>query len=144
YAAPFADDPAHSVHKPSVWVTALGHNDWWPVAALQVGAPSSVLNGPNPATHAKEHFHVEPAPHLWFVFFWTAWSACIAHVLLVMLMNTNFRQSRALWKHARLRAFGWGFKPELAERRRTILAGASLTVAGVCCSLAVAAYASGV
>ena len=144
YAIPFSDDPVHSVHKPPVWLTMLGNNNWWPVAALPAGASSTVLNGPNPATHAKERFYVEPAPHLWFVFFWTVWSACTAHVVLVFLMNINFRKSSVLWKYARLRAFGWGFKPDLAIRRRAILAAASLTVAAVCFSLAVAAYSSGV
>lgn len=144
YAAPFAEVPGHSIHRPSAWVTMLGHNSWWPVAALPAGSASALLNGPRPASHNGEKFSAEAAPQLWFLFFWILWAGCTAHVVLLFLMNLDPDRLRWLWKRAPLRVLGWGFRPELVARRRIILAIASLAVGSVCWGLTAAAYTSGV
>lgn len=143
YSAPFAEATVHAVHKPSAWLMILGHDSWWPVAALPSNGKSVVLNGPNPAAHNKEHFSAETAPQLWFLFFWLMLSACAAHVLLLFCVNSNLSYFRLLWKRAPIRVLGWGYKPELQSRRRAMLAAATLAVGTVCFVLVAAAYTSG-
>ena len=142
YASPFPDR-GHSTHRPSAWVTVLGRDSWWPVAALDSGSTSALLNGPNPAAHSTEHFSAEVAPELWFLFFWIVWTACCAHAVLILCMNTGSTHLESLWQRTFLRVFGWGFKPGLMPRRRALLAAASLIVSALCWALAAAAYTSG-
>ncbi len=152
YTSPFAsaDDPKHSEHKPPVWISVLGHDAWWPVAAYPNSAKayqersnltSPLLNGPNPGSHLKEEFTVEDSPHTWFAFFWLVFAGCFAHVLLVFALNIKF--FRFFWTRASFRTFGWGCRPELMVVRRVCLCAASLAVAAVCLFLALATYASG-
>ena len=68
YAPPFAV-PNH-IHKPSVWLTILGRNEWWPVAAATVDSESRLLEGPAPASHDTEHFSVEASSATLVLFFW--------------------------------------------------------------------------
>jgi hypothetical protein len=147
YASPFAgDDPKHlkPEHRPYVWINVLGNDAWWPIEALPPALPSTLasplLFGPAPGSHSSEHFRAEVAPRLWIVFFWFIWIACAAHVFLTYLMNDRYRPS--WWKHASLRVFGWGFKPELESQRRGMLAFASLAVAAVCLFLGLAVKVS--
>jgi hypothetical protein len=144
YSAPFAGsghaNDREAVHKPPVWVSVLGRDDWWPVDVLRSDA-STLLNGPEPAKHPKEEFTVEDSPHLWRIFFWLIAVACAAHVAGVFLMN--FRDLNSLWKCFRLRILGWGSRPSLVFRRRALLATASLIVAVTSSSLAVVAHVSG-
>ena len=149
YAAPFAE-PGHAtnlpvVHKPPVWVTILGRDDWWPVAVVtpKPGSKlaSTLLNGPQPAAHPNEEFTIENSPRLWCIFFWLIAVACAAHVAGVFLMNFWYWNSP--WKCFRLRILGWGFRPSLVPSRRALLATASLVVAVTSGSLAAVAYVSG-
>src|ERR1039458_6765135 len=149
YAAPFAE-PGHAtnrpvVHKPAVWVTVLGRDDWWPVAVLTPKPdsqhPSTLLNGPVPAAHPNEEFTVENSPRLWCVFFWAIAVACVAHVAGVFFLNAFTCNS--FWKRFRLRILAWGFSPSLVPRRRALLATASLIVAVTSGSLAAVAHVSG-
>jgi hypothetical protein len=147
YSSPFAGDhPEHSnvEHRPYVWINVLGSDAWWPIEALPPALPavlpSPLLFGPAPAAHSREHFRAENAPHLWIVFFWLIWAACVTHVSLTYFMNHSYRSN--WWKHASLRVFGWGFKPELEMQRRGMLAFASLAVAAVCLFLGLAVKVS--
>jgi hypothetical protein len=142
YAPPFAV-PNH-VHKPSVWLTILGRNEWWPVAAATVDSDSRLLEGPAPASHDTEHFSVEVSPRPWSVFFWLTWIACTMHVVLVFGLNRGHGRSVRWWKYSSLRRLAWRYKPDLERRRRITLAGASFTVALAYCALAVAVWTSGV
>src|ERR1017187_7318238 len=108
YAAPFAE-PGHAtnlpvVHKPPVWVTILGRDDWWPVAVVtpKPGSKlaSTLLNGPQPAAPPNEKFTIENSPRLWCIFFWLIAVACAAHVAGVFLMNFWYWNSP--WKGFRL------------------------------------------
>jgi hypothetical protein len=142
YAPPFAV-PNH-VHKPSVWLTILGRNEWWPVAAATVDTESRLLEGPSPASHDTEHFSVEMSPRPWSLFFWLTWLACTTHVVLVFGLNRGHGRSVRWWKYSSLRRLAWRYKPDLERRRRITLAGASFTVALAYCALAVAVWTSGV
>ena len=141
YAPPFAR-PDHQ-HKPSVWLTILGRNEWWPIAALSVHAESPLLEGPAPASHNTEQFSVEASPRPWFLFFWITWSACALHVAIFFGMNIGRRRFWPWWENKLLRRLAMGYQRDLATRRRVTLAAASLTVAFVCCSLTVAVRTSG-
>ncbi len=143
YAPPFAA-PDH-MHKPSVWLTILGRNEWWPVAAATVNSKETrLLEGPAPASHNTEHFSVEASPRPWSMFFWLAWIACTMHVALVYCLNFAHRKTVRWWKYRSLRRLAWRYKPDLERRRRVTLAGASFTVALVYCALALAVRTSGV
>ena len=137
--------PAESQHKPAVWLTILGRNEWWPVAAaLRSDIESRLLEGPAPASHSTEQFSVETSPRPWFLFFWIIWSACALHV--VIFFGMNIRPGAASgpgWENKLLRRLAMGYQRDLATRRRATLAAASLTVAFACCSLIVAIWASG-
>ena len=138
YAAPFAE-LGHD-HRPPIWVTILGRDDWWPVAVLGPKQPSTLL-GPEPAAHPNEEFKIENASRLWRIFFWVIAAACFAHVAFVFFMNLGYRNS--LWQRFRLRMLGWGFNPLLVPRRRALLATASLIIAITCGSLAAVVHVSG-
>jgi hypothetical protein len=84
---------------------------------------------------------VEEVPRVWFAFFWIVWALCASHAVVTLLMNTGYYST--LWSRASLRAFGWGFSPDLIARRGSLSCMASLTVAATSVSLAVAARASG-
>jgi hypothetical protein len=141
YAPPFAQ-PNHK-HKPAVWLTILGRNEWWPVAALPVDAESRLLEGPAPASHSTEQFSVEASPRPWFLFFWVTWIACALHVVIFFGMNIGRPAFWYWWENKLLRRLAVGYQRDLGTRRRVTLAAASLTVAFVCCSLIVAIWASG-
>jgi len=141
YAPPFAQ-PNHK-HKPAVWLTILGRNEWWPVAASPVDIESRLLEGPAPASHSTEQFSVETSPRPWFLFFWIIWSACALHVVIFFGMNIGRRSFWPWWENKLLRRLAMGYQRDLATRRRATLAAASLTVAFACCSLIVAIWASG-
>jgi hypothetical protein len=132
YAPPFAL-PNHS-HKPSVWLTILGRNEWWPVAAATANGQSRLLEGPAPPSHDTEHFSVEASPRPWSMFFWLIWTACTMHVALVYSLNLAHRKTVRWWKYSSLRRLAWRYKRELELRRRITLAGASFTVALVYCA----------
>jgi hypothetical protein len=142
YAPPFAA-PKHT-HKPSVWLTILGRNEWWPVAADTAETESRLLEGPAPPSHDTEHFSVEASPRPWSMFFWLIWTACTMHVALVYSLNLAHRKTVRWWKYSSLRRLAWRYKPDLERRRRITIAGASFTVALVYCALTVAIRTSGV
>jgi hypothetical protein len=142
YAAPFAEQ-GHTDHKPSVWLTMLGRSEWWPVAASAAGRNSPLLPGPAPGSHATEQFSVENSPQPWFLFFWVTWIACTLHVAIVYCMNSGYPRLMFLWHASVLRRLAWGYRRDLTDARRVTLAGASLTVAFVCCALAVVISGSG-
>ena len=141
YSAPFAKPS--DIHKPSVWLTILGRNEWWPVAALAGGTNSPLLEGPAPGAHNAEHFSAEPNPQPWSLFFWLISVLCTLHVVLVFGMNIGHARFVPWWRHSLLRRLGWEYKPDLGPQRRGTLTAASLTVAFGCGSLAEAVSASG-
>jgi len=144
YAPPFAG-LKHS-HKPSVWLTILGRNEWWPVAAAAVNE-SRLLEGPPPASHSSEEFSVETSPRPWFLFFWLILLACALHVLLFFAMNNHYPRLQSLksyvWRTNFLRWLAWEYNQDLGPLRRPVLAGAALTVAFACCALTVVIWAAG-
>ncbi len=111
YAPPFAV-PKH-IHKPSVWLTILGRNEWWPVAAATAISESRLLEGPAPPSHGTEHFSVEASPRPWSMFFWLTWTACTMHVALVYCLNIAHRKTVRWWRYRSLRRLAWRYKPEL-------------------------------
>ncbi len=141
YSAPFAKP--RDIHKPSVWLTILGRDEWWPVAALAGGTNSPLLEGPAPGAHNAEHFSVEPNPQPWSLFFWLISVLCTLHVVFVFGMNIGHARFVPWWRHSLLRRLGWEYKPDLGPQRRGTLTAASLTVAFGCGSLAEAVSASG-
>ena len=130
-------DSPPTTHKPPAWISILGREGWWPVAAMPPTEPSPLLAGPTPATPGSGTAE-GTAPRLWLVFFWAVWAAAAAHVLLMAGLNTGYRHW--LWKHPRLRTLGWGFNPDFEPRRRALLAGSALVVAATCWVLAAVAF----
>ena len=78
YAAPFVET-THS-HKPAVWVTMLGRNEWWPVAASAAGNESARWTVPHPAPTDTEHFFAESSPRPWYLFCGSLRSPCGARL----------------------------------------------------------------
>lgn len=151
YASPFAEHlsgAAHS-HKPPVWLTILGREAWWPVAAFDParasGSPqlSTLFQGPQPSAHNHERFTVEAAPPVWFIFFWVTLLACAAHVFVVLRMNVG--DHGMLWRSPRLRVLASSCQIQIhaspealkeIKRRRFYLAWTALVV-GVAAALLV-------
>lgn len=140
------------MYRRSAWLTMLGRNSWWPVAAREILKPGESVEGPRRAQADTSDFALEPSPHLWNAFFFLVWMLCAMHVVFVA--GTNWRipndperarkYFRVWWKSSFLRRFAWGCDEPLKPVRRLALAVASLTVAATCCILAACVRASGV
>lgn len=144
YFDPFPET-GHKAHRPPVWITMLGRDEWWPIATLTAYDDTLVLSGPEPSSHPnKEIFSAESSLRLWTIVYWVLLLACSAHILLILIMNVgNLAQPQGRWRHVTFRPYGVGFKPALAKTRRTYLAAASLVVATVCGALAATQASSG-
>ena len=147
YFDPFASKAEHKGHRPPVWFTMLGRDEWWPVAAV-VPDPkisSLLLYGPQPASHSKyEMFRAESGLRLWSMLYWTILLGAITHSVLILLMNTKmFPAQAALWRVTLFRKYGVGYKPALGNERRRLLAAGLLVIATTCGALAATQASSG-
>ena len=147
YFDPFASKAEHKGHRPPVWFTMLGRDEWWPVAAVVPDSkiPSLLLYGPHPASHSKyEIFRAESGLRLWSMLYWTILLGAITHSALILLMNTKtFPAQAALWRVTLFRKYAVGYKPALGNERRRLLAAGLLVIATACAALAATQASSG-
>lgn len=151
YSDPFQSRSSQHEHKPPVWITMLGRDQWWPVAAISGGSASGslLLGGPLPASHpAGEQFRAEEGLRLWAILYWVFVGVCALHTILIGLMNTSWSHA-ATWKQRMFqflpfRHYGIGYREELDRNRRWLLTMACLVVCFGCIVLAIADVSSGV
>lgn len=141
YASPFAatDPDRKHFHNPPVWITVLGRDAWWPVAAYDRNVcglslePSRLFEGPEPAAHNKEEFTLERPSRAWVLFFWTVVLLGALHLLSVWLVNSRHARSSGLrhqaWIRPGFRVLTLACDPELEARRRFHLASAAVVIA---------------
>jgi hypothetical protein len=76
--------------RPALWLTALGHDGYWPIALLDEddqkldgSTLSSFCTGKDIDLTPAEAFHPEPPSNVWGLLFWFAGSFCFLHAIYV-------------------------------------------------------------